>query len=182
MATIVVEQPDNDIMVGLSEHNPYKQLDQNLDTLEEPLTSNNIPHRIYFGTTIVRLDPEDLNMAVRLQNYAHVIKFVCIMDFFMAMMNFVLFMNGFFFLCGLFDMIGYYGVLQFNKTYLHIYSVYHIILGIVCAMAIWFFVHQDNKVGPLVLTSLGMIFHFWMCKIVRNFIWMFPQIRITDAA
>lgn len=178
MATIVVEQPNNDIMVGMSEHNPYKTCDKTRENIEQPLTDPQ-PVRVFFGSAVIRLNEEDLQNALRLQNYAHVIKFVCIMDFFVAILNFVVFLNPFFFVAGLFNMFGYYGVVYFNQTYLHVYSVYQLMLVVASAVGVWFLI-QTSSTLPIVMTSLGTVFHLWMCKIVRNFIGMFPQIRITD--
>jgi hypothetical protein len=179
MATVVIKQPNNDIMVGMSEHNPYKTWDKTRENIEQPLTDHQ-PVRVYFGSAVIRLNEEDLQNAVKLQNYAHVIKFVCIMDFFVAILNFVVFLNPFFFVAGLFNMFGYYGVVYFNHTYLHVYSVYQLILVVASAVGVWFMI-QTSSTLPIVLTSLGTVFHLWMYKIVRNFVGMFPHIRITDA-
>ena len=173
MTTIVVEQPNNDIMVGMSEHNPYKKLDQNVETLEEPLTSNNVPHRVYFGASVIRLNPEDLNRAVRLQNYAHIIRIVCIMDFFMSMMNFFMLMNPYFFLAGIFNLIGLRGITQFDKIQLYTYGAYQFILAVGLGVTLGFYISHENNV-IIVMSSVGIVFHLWMLKIVKNFIDMFP--------
>ena len=103
MATIVVEQPNNDIMVGMSEHNPYKDRDKTRENIEQPLTDPP-PVRVYFGNAVVRLNEEDLLNAVKIQNYAHIIKFVCIMDFFMMMNLFI--QEWILLLCGYIQYVG----------------------------------------------------------------------------
>ena len=166
MTTIIVEQPNNDIMVGMSEHNPYKDCEHHVS--EDPAV-----HRVYFGPLAVYINSETLENAVRLQNYAQVILIVCAVDFFMALLNFVLFMNVLFFVVGLFNLLGYHGVMYFNKIELHIYSLYQLFLSVLSFFVLWYFINNGSVVH-IIVSSLGIIFHTWMFKIVRNFICMFP--------
>ena len=162
MTTVVVEQPDDLPVVGVSEHNPYKNEQGRLHTDE--------PRPVYFGTTVYHIPATSIYMASELEQFARTIKFITFFDTVLAFINFLV--VGYYpvLIAVAFNNCGYFGALRFNKK----------LLGAYCAFQFFNFVSKiayiSTNPGAQIAAIIGLtsIFNMVMVVMVMRFIRMIP--------
>lgn len=162
MTTVIVEQPDDLPVVGVSEHNPYKHEDGLLHTEE--------PRAVYFGTTRMHVPSTTILRAWELEEHGRTIKFVAFFDATFAVINFLLVGYLPMLIAVFFNYLGYLGASRFNKK----------LLGSYCAFQIFNFSSKIAfivmKVEPKTSPILGVssVFNVLMAVMTFKFMRMIP--------
>jgi len=164
MNATLVQQPDDELCIAVNEYNPYKEVPSDTNSDKE----------VYFGDTLVFLNPQNAENARRLDRFSRIITAVCMLDFCIAWVNFILTGFPYFLLVCLFDLFGYWGVVYFNKTYLTFYMIYQFFAAMGTVVWVCIFVHT-LQIGLFCIMSVNTILHLTMFNIVNKFIKMFPN-------
>lgn len=161
----LVQQPDDDLCIAVNENNPYKEVPRDTESTER---------EVYFGNTLVFLNPQNIENAQRLDRFARTITIVCMLDFGIAWVNFILTSYPYFVFVCLVDLFGYWGVVYFNKTYLTIYMIYQFFAAVGTIVWVCIFVHA-LQFGIFCVMALNVILHLTMFNMVNKFIKLFPN-------
>ena len=113
---LLASQPDGDIYIAVSEHNPYKEL---------PVSDFSTPVR--FGGDV---DTELIVGIINLENQATFVRFMTIIDFMMNFIDFIVLGNVVSAGLSLTSLIGYYG----TKTYEHVKILFYLFIQYVLVM------------------------------------------------
>lgn len=121
----VIESPDGEIQycqpISINKNNPYLQYQNNQN-------SNNF-REIETDGRIVSISTETARYAINLQNKAGIVRFLCLLDFFI---NFITLFNFYYisvysFIFAIISLLGYYSTYTFNRNGLIGYLIYQYI-------------------------------------------------------
>ena len=164
MATLVVEQPDNVPCIAVSEHNPYKNMGENLCVEER--------HPVYFGSTMVSMPSEYIIRAHEIEQFAVTIRMVTLMDTVLCCVNFIFTGHLVFILAGALNYAGYWGTQRFNKLMLVVYIIYQ---WFSASSKLSYVILEPGDTSVSTVLTLSAMFNIIMSIMVTRFIRRIPS-------
>ena len=141
----VIESPDGEIQycqpISINKNNPYLQYQNNQ-------YSNNF-REIETDGRIVSISTETARYAINLQNKAGIVRFLCLLDFFI---NFITLFNFYYisvycFIFAIISLLGYYSTYTFNRNGLIGYLIYQYIQTIYKLVAFILYISIMNNIN-----------------------------------
>lgn len=160
MATIIIQQPNDEPCIGVSEYNPYRD---SKETLNEQSTQP-----IYFGTELCYFHPEIHLQAVELERFSTIIKFVSLFDSNIAIISLVFSGYPLLGFIILFNFCGYLGAHTFNKKLLYLYILFHVTMFISKIVV-------SIKITNQIFLGISAIFNLMMSILTGMFISLYPR-------
>jgi hypothetical protein len=186
-----VEQPDGEIQYGkpisINKQNPY---------LDEPINNdNNQDYReIECDGEIITIHVTTLNKALNLQGKAHVVRFLCLIDF---TMNLLIALNIYYhslysFGIAAISLIGYHSTFTYSRTELITYLLYQYCHSLFKILGVGFYIavaagwntfelknntHISIEVTPsyIILLSISMFGQLYITDYIRIFYNLLPD-------
>lgn len=162
--SVIVENPEGQIVLGVSKDNPYKN--------EDPLVvEDSTAQPLLFGEVQVMLPPDTFRRALELEKRSQTIRFLCILDLFINMLTFLTYGYTGGLLISLISMLGYYGALRYRRLLLIGYLVYQVLLTIsrVGVIVYLIYTHETQNVALMILLPILAITQ----GVITNFVWKF---------
>ena len=156
----IVQNPDGQIAY-LEKYNPYKT--------EATQTEPEGSVHVMIDNQNVYIPAETYLVAEALQSYARFIKLICLVDGFVSAINIGIQYPYGMIIC-IISICGYQGAVQYNKTYLQIYSGYQCTKIIVkCVLLIQYTISYIS-----VFTLLSTLLDIYIISICKKFIDLLP--------
>lgn len=162
--SVIVENPEGQIVLGVSKDNPYK----NEDSL---VVEDDAAQPLLFGEVQVMLPYDTFRRALELEKRSQTIRFLCILDFFINTLTFVAYgyLGGLF--ISMISMMGYYGTLKYRRFLLIGYLIYQILLtfsrvGVIVYLV---YTHETQDVALMVMLTILAVTQ----GVITNFVWKF---------
>ena len=160
--SVVVENPDGPLLLGVSKDNPYKEVPQVPDS----------GHPVYFGETVIFLSNEDVQNALELERRSGVVRILCGIDLFTNMFSFMMTGMLLSMLLSFLSLSGYYGALYYNRRMLIGYMTYQVLLTVAKVAVFIYLLTQGTFV---VYLPILIFIQVYVATYVINFYRILPK-------
>ena len=163
--SVIIENPEGQIMLGVSKDNPYKNEDPVSFQGDEP------SQPLLFGDVRMMLPPDVVYRAIEIEKRSQTVRFLCILDFFMNTFTFVVYGYVAGFLIGMISVFGYYGAFRYRRSLLIGYLIYQFLLTIarVVAFGYLIYTHQTDDVALMIMFPILAVTQGF----ITNYVWKF---------
>jgi hypothetical protein len=163
--TQVIQQPDETIVLGMDEHNPYvyAACSQASPDVE---SQNNVSTPVYFGQHMMWIPNTYVERAADLENYRVAMTYITSFESMTAIFMFILTGNLGFLITTIFGVVGYIGVRYYDRKFLFLYALTQIFSG--CSKIAYSVVVGD------VVPGLFSVINFLVAYQVGRMVGMIP--------